>query len=96
TFRTPPWSYLHLRLTTTTTDSHHPPTNLSPLTIHPLLTQPLTSYFGQTGSSIPMDQLHIRGRDVWIRVPRQECRVVRAALGMWVGGLEEEGGGGRV
>lgn len=83
--------------------------SLDPLTILSLLTPALTSYLGLTGSSIPLDILHAKGRDVWVRVLRRDVRAVQAALGEWTGvvgadlifgdGAEEEGkekGKGRV
>jgi len=83
--------------------------SLDPLTISSLLTPALTSYLGLTGSSIPLDILHAKGQDVWVRVLRRDARAVQAALGEWTGvvgvdlvfgdGVEEEGkekGKGRV
>ncbi|KAH7089733.1 hypothetical protein FB567DRAFT_627035 [Paraphoma chrysanthemicola] len=112
TFRRQTWTYLHLTLitpslttsttkpTTTTAITSTPPT-LDPLTISPLLTQPLAQYLGTTGAATPIDILKTAGRDVWIRVPRQDARALRASLSTWVGscdaesvpgvGLEEEG-----
>lgn len=42
------------------------------------------------GTAIPVDILKTAGRDVWIRVPRQDVRGVRAALGSWIGRVEGE------
>ncbi|KAF2710832.1 hypothetical protein K504DRAFT_500775 [Pleomassaria siparia CBS 279.74] len=58
---------------------------IDPLTVVTLLTPPLTAYLGLMGSSIPIDILHTLGMDVWIRVPRQDGRAVRAGLMGWVG-----------
>ncbi|OAL55242.1 hypothetical protein IQ07DRAFT_594970 [Pyrenochaeta sp. DS3sAY3a] len=95
TFRNPPWTYFHLRLLTPSTLSSQAPSSpttptLSPLTILPLLTTPLTSYLGTTGSAIPIDILHTQGHDVWIRVPREDGRGVRAGLSGWVGSWRGE------
>lgn len=51
------------------------------------------------GAAIPVDILKTTGRDVWIRVPRQDAKGVQAALSSWVGSVEGENvgcGGGRV
>jgi ribonuclease P/MRP protein subunit POP8 len=53
-----------------------------------------------------MDILSIRGRDIWLRIPRRDARAFRASLAGWVGSCEgddipglqqlqqQEGGGG--
>ncbi|PVI03928.1 hypothetical protein DM02DRAFT_726190 [Periconia macrospinosa] len=108
----PPWTYFTLRLTTspplllpskpsTTTTT----TSLDPLTTLTLLTTPLQSYLGLTGSAIPLDILLISGADVTLRVPRGDARGFRASVASWVGGgvergalmsgEEVEGGGGK-
>lgn len=57
-----------------------------------LLTQALASYLGLMGAAVPIDILKIEGREVWIRVDRQDARSVRAGLGSWAGKV----GGGNV
>ncbi|KAF2855121.1 hypothetical protein T440DRAFT_539235 [Plenodomus tracheiphilus IPT5] len=119
TFRKPKWSYMHLILVTPGTASLPPSTStctssaeinppkhtddISPLLASPLLLQPLTSYLGTTGSAIPIDILKTQGRQVWLRVPRQDVRAVRASLSSWVGNVEADDvpglrgqGGGKV
>ncbi|USP80458.1 hypothetical protein yc1106_07732 [Curvularia clavata] len=91
TFRKLPWSYFHLTLTSasaSTTPRSAP--DLSPLLISPLLTSALRAYLGTMGAAIPIDILKTAGRDVWIRVPRQDARGVQAALSSWVGSVEGE------
>ncbi|KAH7073699.1 hypothetical protein BKA63DRAFT_604030 [Paraphoma chrysanthemicola] len=100
TFRRPEWTYLHLTLITpsltttskptTATDTAPSPTALDPLTVSPLLTQPLSQYLGTTGAAVPIDILKTGGRDVWIRVPRQDARALRASLSSWVGSCDVE------
>ncbi|KAF1844944.1 uncharacterized protein K460DRAFT_100776 [Cucurbitaria berberidis CBS 394.84] len=78
--------------TTTTTASTRayptPTANLDALTISTLLSQSLTSYLGTTGAAIPIDILQTRGRHVFVRVPRQDARAVRASLSGWIGSCE--------
>ncbi|KAL6708291.1 hypothetical protein ACN47E_003215 [Coniothyrium glycines] len=78
---------------------------ISPLLASSLLTAALLSYLGATGAAVPIDVLKTRGRDVWIRVPREDARAVRAGLSNWTGGCEAgdvpgvaavRGSGGRV
>ncbi|EMD59447.1 hypothetical protein COCSADRAFT_258776 [Bipolaris sorokiniana ND90Pr] len=95
TFRKQTWSYLHLTLTspsfpssTSSTSTLQP--DISPLLISPLLTSALRTYLGTMGAAIPVDILKTAGSEVWIRVPRQDVRGVRAALGSWVGRVEGE------
>ncbi|KAF2785707.1 hypothetical protein K505DRAFT_380724 [Melanomma pulvis-pyrius CBS 109.77] len=59
--------------------------DVEPLTVLTLLTPALTAYLGLAGSSVPIDVLRTRRRDVWIRVPRRDARGVRAGLAGWVG-----------
>lgn len=37
-----------------------------------------------------MDILKTRGREAWVRVPREDVRAVRAGVSGWVGGWEGE------
>ncbi|KAF2736822.1 hypothetical protein EJ04DRAFT_521644 [Polyplosphaeria fusca] len=77
------------------------PESLDPLTISTLLSQPLSSYLGLTGTAIPIDILHAEGARVWIRVPRGDARGLRAGLSGWNGWCDGDllpgggdGGGG--
>lgn len=104
TFRRPTWSYFHLTLVTPGTavqplETH----NIDALTVSTLLLQPLTAYLGTTGSAVPIDILHTRGPNAYIRIPRQDAKVFRAGLSGWIGGCDtgsvlgtEEGGRIRV
>lgn len=93
TFRRPPHTLLHLRLTSTSTPN---PTNLSadldPLTFLQSITAALHSYLGVTGAAIPLDVMKIEGRDVWVRCQMGDERGLRAGVGEWVGAM----GGGKV
>ncbi|KAH7371959.1 hypothetical protein BKA66DRAFT_384893, partial [Pyrenochaeta sp. MPI-SDFR-AT-0127] len=59
--------------------------NIDPLTVATLLSHPLSSYLGTTGAAIPIDILKTSGREVWVRIPRQDARGFRASLSGWVG-----------
>lgn len=98
TFRKPTWSYFHLALITPGTAAQPPSTITTPttdprpdidaLTVSTLLSHPLTAYLGTTGAAIPLDILHTQGRDVFVRVARQDARGFRAGLSGWVGGCD--------
>ncbi|KAF1970138.1 hypothetical protein BU23DRAFT_557032 [Bimuria novae-zelandiae CBS 107.79] len=92
TFRKLPHTYFRLRLTTTDppTPSTTSPRDLDPLTIRTLLTPALQSYLGLMGAAIPIDILKSEGRDVWVRVARQDARGVQASLSGWVGNCDGE------
>ncbi|KAF2250502.1 hypothetical protein BU26DRAFT_264524 [Trematosphaeria pertusa] len=120
TFRAHAWVYFNLCLvtpsvtstsTSTSTPFNPPPDSatadidIDALTVSTLLTPLLSAFLGLTGSAVPIDILKTQGRDVWIRVPRQDARAVRASLSGWVGwcdarlvpgGAEEDGGRGKV
>ncbi|KAF2640753.1 hypothetical protein P280DRAFT_469458 [Massarina eburnea CBS 473.64] len=95
TLRAPSWSYFHLTLALNSSlppkplsdQSSDQPASLDSLTVLPLLTTPLTTYLGLTGSSIPIDMLAISGLDVWIRIPREDGKAFRAALSSWSGSV---------
>lgn len=79
TVRTLPFTYLHLSLVTTAQDS--PP--IDALTARTHLTSALQQFLGVTGIAIPIDILKVEGRDVWIRVPREDRRAVLEAVSGW-------------
>lgn len=90
TVRTPPYTYLHLSLLSSSSLPTCPP--LDALTAHKYLNSALRQFLGITGTAIPIDILKVEARDVWIRVPREDGGAVVAALGSWVG----SGDGGSV
>jgi ribonuclease P/MRP protein subunit POP8 len=104
TFRKPTWTYFRLSLITpsaTTANTTAPSSAIDPLTVSPLLMSALNTYLGMTGAAIPVDILKTQGREVWVRVPRQDARGVRAALSGWVGSCDGDsvpgvGSAGRV
>ncbi|KAF2003088.1 hypothetical protein P154DRAFT_573488 [Amniculicola lignicola CBS 123094] len=62
--------------------------DLDPLTASTLLTPTLSAFLGLHGSRIPVDILKCEGRDVWIRVPREDGKGVLGALTGWMGWCE--------
>ncbi|KAL8917041.1 MAG: hypothetical protein Q9172_005994 [Xanthocarpia lactea] len=86
TIRHLPWTYLHLilisasQITATATDAE-----LDILTARTYLTSALQQFLGITGTAIPVDFLKVEGREVWIRVPRDDSAVVVSALSGWIG-----------
>lgn len=94
TIRNPPWSYIHLSLTSPTkTFSNSESANLSDVKARSYLQYALSQFLGLHGSAIPIDILKLYGSDVWIRAPREDASAVVAAVGGWVG---KEGEGWRV
>ena len=83
TIRDPPFTYLHLTSSTSLPSSNSPPIDI--LTARAHLPSALTQFLGITGAGIPIDFLKLVGRDVWIRVPREDAAVVVGALSQWVG-----------
>lgn len=81
TVRNPPFTYLHLTLVTSST-SNAPPIDI--LTARAYLTSAVSQFLGTTGTAIPVDFLKVEGRDVWIRVPREDAAAVVGALSQWV------------
>ncbi|KAF2471343.1 uncharacterized protein BDR25DRAFT_393466 [Lindgomyces ingoldianus] len=62
-----------------------PDLDIDPLTTSTLLHPALSTFLGIAGTSMPLDILKTSGRDVWLRVPRQNARGLQAALSSWVG-----------
>ncbi|KAL2038502.1 hypothetical protein N7G274_008841 [Stereocaulon virgatum] len=84
TIRNPPHTYLHLALlNTTVTSPNQPPVDI--LTARTYLTSALSQFLGLTGTAIPVDFLKVEGRDVWIRIPREDSTAVVGALSQWIG-----------
>ena len=86
TIRNPPFTYLHLTLLTSTISvpiSNSPPIDI--LTARAHLTSALNQFLGITGTAIPVDFLKVEGRDVWIRISREDAAAVVGALSQWVG-----------
>jgi ribonuclease P/MRP protein subunit POP8 len=83
TISKPPYTYLHLRLISTSSSSAQK-TILDELTAKSYLTSALTQFLGLTGSAIPIDILKTEGNDVWIRTMREDGSAVVAAVGGWV------------
>lgn len=80
TARNPPFTYLHITLSSST--SNAPPVDI--LTARAYLTSAVSQFLGITGTAIPVDFLKVEGRDVWIRVPREDAAAVVGALSQWV------------
>lgn len=86
TIRNPPFTYLHLTLLTSGNSlpiANSPPIDI--LTARAHLTSALNQLLGIAGTAISIDFLKVEGRDVWIRVPRQDAAGVVGAVSQWVG-----------
>ena len=80
TLRKPSWTYFHLELFT--------PSSTEPLdilTAKRYLTSALQRFLGLHGAAISVDILKLAGREVWIRVPREEAPAVHEAVSGWMG-----------
>ncbi|KAB8300233.1 hypothetical protein EYC80_000446 [Monilinia laxa] len=84
TIRAPPFSYIHLELQTSPLKKQQ----LDDITAKSYLTSALTQFLGLHGAAIPIDILKTEGKDVWIRVMREDTSAAVAALGGWVKGME--------
>lgn len=93
TIRAPPFTYLHLTLLASSSSTASP-APLDLLTARTHLTAALQQFLGLTGAAIPVDFLKIEGRDVWVRVPREDGAAVTSAVGGWVGSGRVAGVGG--
>ena len=87
TVKCPPFAYIHLTLLNancilTPTPNQQPPLDI--LTARTYLTSALEQFLGMTGSAIAVDFLKVEGRDVWIRVPRQDASAVAGAVSQWI------------
>ncbi|KAF2811858.1 uncharacterized protein BDZ99DRAFT_414435, partial [Mytilinidion resinicola] len=93
TLRNPLWTYLHLAFlpagpppaSSAPPTPNNQPEDLDPLTARTHLTAPLAQFLGTHGASVSIEILKIEGREVWIRVPREDGKVVGAGLAGWVG-----------
>ena len=81
TIKAPPHTYLHLTLLSSLSN----PPEIDLLTARTLLTSALQQYLGLTGTAIPIDFLKLQGRDVWVRLPREDGAAVVGALSQWMG-----------
>ena len=83
----PPYTYFHLSLLSSTSlsTSTTPQEPLDILTARTHLTSAIRQYLGLTGTAIPIDFLKVEGRDVWIRLPREDAPAVQGALSQWIG-----------
>ena len=89
TFRHPPYTYLHLSLTTVLTSNSvtraqlAKAAELDAITALQYLTSALQQSLGLTGTAIPVDILRIENQDMWIRVPYDDGSAVMAAVSQW-------------
>ncbi|KAI9826863.1 MAG: hypothetical protein M1832_005802 [Thelocarpon impressellum] len=98
TLRAPAWAYLHLQLTSSNPQPHPQPRGddqeIDILTASTHLTAALSQYLGLSGAAVAVDILKVEGREVWVRVPREDLSAVVAALGGWVGSAGGAGAAG--
>ena len=77
-----PFTYFHLRLRQSNPLIPKEPVDIITARTH--LTSALQQYLGLTGTAIPIDFLKVEGRDVWIRLPREDGSAVQGALSQWM------------
>jgi ribonuclease P/MRP protein subunit POP8 len=81
TLRNPRWTYFHLSLFSSSVE----PESLDELTARRYLTASLSRFLGLMGTAISIDLLKITGRDVYIRVPKEDAAAVHEAVSSWIG-----------
>lgn len=88
TIKTPPFSYLHLSTSPTTT------TSLDVLQVRSYCASACRQFLGATGAAIPVDVLSVTsgGGDAWVRVPRADLGAFAGAITAY-GGTSSDGGG---
>ncbi|KAL0467374.1 hypothetical protein QR685DRAFT_608761 [Neurospora intermedia] len=101
TIRSPVFSYAHLSLvspfpsssSSSSSSSQNTP-SLDTLTARHYLTTALRQFLGDTGASLAIDMLLVKGTECWVRVPREDLAAFAAAVtaypGHNVGGEEEQ------
>ncbi|KAK3951239.1 hypothetical protein QBC32DRAFT_325448 [Pseudoneurospora amorphoporcata] len=80
TIRSPPFSYAHLSLV-----SPSPSPSLDALTARQYLTSSLRQFLGDTGASMAIDILLVKGAECWVRVPRDDLAGFAAAVTAYPG-----------
>nr|CAD70969.1 hypothetical protein [Neurospora crassa] len=96
TIRSPVFSYAHLSLVSpfpsSSSSSQNTP-SLDDLTARHYLTTALRQFLGDTGASLAIDMLLVKGTECWVRVPREDLAAFAAAVtaypGHNVGGEEQ-------
>lgn len=80
TLRHPPYTYLHLTVKQLSTSA---PIDLDQVAAHSYLHSALLQFLGLTGTAIQLDLLKVAGRDIWLRVARDDASAVVAAVSQW-------------
>ena len=83
TIKRPTFTYLHLTLLSSDPRTSDAPIDI--LTARSYLTSALEQFLGMTGTAILIDFLKVEGKDVWIRMSREDGSHVVGALSQWVG-----------
>ena len=83
TIKSPPWTYLHLSLLPSNLVSISTVEPIDAITAKQKLSSCLITYLGLSGAAIAdgIDILKIEGREVWVRVAREDGAAVMAAVG---------------
>ena len=80
TLRHPPYVYIYLIVKT------FPPTalvELDKVTAQSYLRSALSQFLGLTGTAIELDLLKVEGKDIWLRVAKEDASAVVAAVSQW-------------
>jgi ribonuclease P/MRP protein subunit POP8 len=80
TFRHPPYAYIYLIAKSLSTNTQ---VDLDTVTAQLYLRSALSQFLGLTGTAIQLDLMKVQGRDIWLRVARQDASSVVAALSQW-------------
>lgn len=87
TLRHPPYVYIYLTIQTLSPN----PTivALDKVTARSYLHSALSQFLGLTGAAIQLDLLEVEGRDIWLRVAKDDASAVVAAVSQWMGARQD-------
>lgn len=80
TLRHPPYVYIYLIVKTTSPTA---PVELDKVTAQSYLRSALSQFLGLTGTAIELDLLKVKGKDIWLRVAKEDASAVVAAVSQW-------------
>lgn len=80
TFRHPPYAYIYLIAKSLSTTTQ---VDLDTVTAQVYLRSALSQFLGLTGTAIQLDLMKVQGREIWLRVARQDASSVIAAVSQW-------------
>jgi ribonuclease P/MRP protein subunit POP8 len=80
TLRHPPYVYIYLIVKTLSPAAI---VELDKVTAQSYLRSALSQFLGLTGTAIELDLLKVEGKDIWLRVAKEDASAVIAAVSQW-------------